>query len=169
MPPEVGSHDIEEHVVIAAPPEQVWRWTVEDVERERRWRNLDGTGVQTLRRVDEGPLGVGARYHGTVKVGPGPPQSYDNVLTDLEPLRWVAWETVDAEGPLLGRGVYELTPVEEGTRFDVWLDYPPRTFVGRLQRPVVRVVGGRFVRRALQQLRELVEEEATTQAGPGAV
>lgn len=154
------SHEIEDSVVIEAAPETLWRWTVEDVELERSWRNINGTGVQTLERLDgEGPVEVGSRFRGTVKIGPGKPQAYVNEVTELEPGRRIAWKTVEAEGPLLGHGSYEMTPVEGGTRFDIGLDYPPRTWVGRLQRPAVLLVGGRIAPRLLARLKELVESE----------
>lgn len=154
------AHDIEDSVVISASVDEVWRWTVEDVDLERSWRNLDGSGVQTLRQLDDGPVQVGSRFRGTVKVGPGKPQAYVNEVTELEERRRVSWRTVEADGPLLGAGAYELTPVDGGTRFDVELDYPPRTWVGRLQRPIVRLVGARFIGRALQKLKQSIESKS---------
>lgn len=153
-------YDVEAAVTIAAPADRVWLWTVEDVDRERSWRNIDGKGVQTLERLDAGPLDVGSRFRGTVKVGPGAPQAYVNVVTQLEPGRSISWETTEAEGALLGRGTYAMVPVDGGTRFEIFLDYPPRTFVGRLQRPVVRLVSRRWViPRMLDRLRTLVEDD----------
>ena len=154
------SYDIEDEVFIDAAPERVWQWVAADVERERRWRNLDGTGVQTLEQLDDGPVRVGTRFSGTVKIGPGDPQGYTNVVTDLEEHRLIAWETTDAEGPTLGYGVYELVPESGGTRFHIRLAYPPRTFLGRLMRPMIRLFGGRMIARMVQKLKRLVEEEA---------
>lgn len=155
-------HDVEESVLVNVAPADVWRWTVEDVELERSWRNLDGSGVQTLERLDEGPVQVGSRFRGTVKIGPGRPQGYLNEVTELEEGRRIAWRTVEADGPLLGSGAYELTPEGGRTRFKVDLDYPPRTWIGRLQRPIVRAVASRFVRRAVSKLKEGVESEASS-------
>lgn len=153
------TYDIEQTIDIAAAPEKVWLWVAGDVDRESTWRNVDGRGVQTLEHLDDGPVGVGSRFRGTVKVGPGKPQAYVNVVNEMIPARFIAWETTEAEGPLLGLGNYELEPTDEGTRFHLRLDYPPRTFLGRLQRPVVRVVGGRFMTRALEQLKTAVETD----------
>lgn len=154
-------YDVEASVTIAAEPDRVWLWTVEDVDRERMWRNLGGKGVQTLERLDDGHLEVGSRFRGTVKVGPGAPQEYVNVVTEVEAGTSISWETVDADGPLLGRGTYTMFPVDGGTRFEILLDYPPRTWIGRLQRPLVRFLGGRvLIPRMLARLKELVEADA---------
>lgn len=154
------SYDVEDEVVIGAPPATVWHWTVEDVDREQSWRNLDGTGVQSLERVDDGPLAVGSRFRGTVKIGPGAPQAYTNVVTELDDHRRISWETTDADGPLLGFGSYVLTPADGGTRFQIKLAYPARTWVGRLQRPIVRFLGARlFIPRMLDKLKTLIEQE----------
>ena len=155
-------HDIEDEIVIDRPARDVWRWTVEDPERERQWRNLDGTGVQELERLDDGPVEVGSRFRGTVKVGPGAPQAYTNVVTELEEHRLVAWETTEAEGALGGRGSYRLAPLDGGdrTRFSIELDYPPQSFLGTLQRPVVRLLGRPMIARMIAKLKRLVEAEA---------
>lgn len=154
------AHDIEDSIVIQAPPELVWRWAAGDPERERQWRNLDGKGVQTLERLDDGELGVGSEFRGTVKVGPGKPQAYVNEITELEVNRRIAWRTIDADGSLGGVGSYELTPMGDSTRFDIRLDYPVRRFTGHLLRPIVKIVGRRFIRRSLQKLKASVEQEA---------
>ncbi|MDX1659347.1 MAG: SRPBCC family protein [Nitriliruptorales bacterium] len=155
------SFDIEDEIVIDRPPEDVWRWTVEDPEREQQWRNLDGTGVQELQRLDDGPVTVGSRFWGTVKVGPGNPQAYTNEVTELEEHRRISWETIEAEGALGGRGTYELTPLDDGrrTRFVIRLDYPPRTFLGRLQRPIVRLAGRPMIAKMIAKLKRLVESD----------
>ncbi|MDX1690280.1 MAG: SRPBCC family protein [Acidimicrobiia bacterium] len=153
-------YDIDQRIFIDAPPERVWTWVVEDVERERRWRNIDGTGVLTLEKLDDGPVKEGTRFHGTVKAGPGKPQAYTNVVTELDDHRRIAWETTDAEGPTLGHGVYELTPESGGTRFRIRLAYPARTFVGRIMRPIMRFMGGRFfIPKMLEKLKRLVEAD----------
>lgn len=161
------SYDVEDQIAIDAPPARVWQWTVEDVDRERTWRNLNGMGVQSLERVDDGPLAVGSRFHGTVKVGPGAPQSYTNVVTELDEHRRISWETTDADGPLLGFGSYVLTPNGDGTRFEIKLGYPPRTWLGRIQRPIVRLIGGRvMIPRMLDRLKTLVEQEQRADGAP---
>lgn len=157
-------YDIEDEIVIDRPPEEVWRWTVADPERERRWRNLDGTGVQELQRLDSGPVAVGSRFRGTVKVGPGKPEAYVNEITECREHRLVSWETVEADGALGGRGNYRLTPLDGGerTRFTIQLDYPPQNFLGRLQRPVVRLLGRPMISRMIAKLKRLVESDAPT-------
>lgn len=154
------SYDIEQHIVIEGPPAQVWRWAVGDPSRELRWRNLDGTGVQELEQLDDGPLAVGTRFRGVVKVGPGRPEAYVNELTAVDEPRLVSWEIIDADGALGGRGSYRLVPLAGGarTRFEIELDYPPRNLLGRLQRPVVRLVAGRMIiPRMIAKLKHLVE------------
>ena len=133
---------------------------MEDPSREQRWRNLDGSGVQELERLgDDGDVRVGSRFRGTVKVGPGAPQAYENEVTELEHQRRISWETVEAEGALGGYGTYELEPVDGGTRFHIRLAYPPRTWLGHLQRPLVRLLGRRMIARMIEKLKRLVEEE----------
>lgn len=153
-------YGIEDEVVIGAPPATVWQWTVEDVERERSWRNLEGKGAQSLERVDDGPLAVGSRFRGTVKVGPGAPQAYTNVVTELDDRRLISWETTDADGPLFGFGSYVLAPTDGGARFQIKLAYPAQSLMGRMQRPVVRFLGARlFIPRMLAKLKTLIEQE----------
>ena len=155
-------YDIDQSIEISAPPEKVWEWTVADTEKEARWRNLKGNGVQRVDRLDDGKAEVGSRFRGTVKIGPGEPQAYTNVVTDLEEHRRIAWKTEEADGPLLGHGEYVLTPTESGTRFDIRLAYPPRTFVGRIQKPIVKLIGRNyFIPRMLEKLKRLVEADAT--------
>jgi|GEM_PF-1891592 len=151
-------YDIEETVEIESPPEEVWLWTVEDPSREQQWRNLDGKGVQELEFLGEGNVEDGSRFQGTVKVGPGEPQRYVNEVTKIEPYRHISWKTVDAEGALGGYGTYELEPTEKGTRFHIRLAYPPLNFLGRIQRPIVRLLGRRMISKMLQKLKRLVEE-----------
>lgn len=151
------SYDIEHSILIEAPPEEVWRWVAEDVDLERSWRNIDGRGVQRLERVDEGPVEVGSRFRGTVKMGGGEPQAYTNVVTEIVSRRFIAWETTEAEGHLSGRGNYELESVDGKTRFHIRLDYPPQTIIGRLQRPIVRLVGGRFIENMVRKLKKSIE------------
>lgn len=155
------SYDIEHSILIDAPPEEVWRWVAEDVDLERSWRNLDGRGVQSLERLDDGPIEVGSRFRGTVKMGAGEPQAYTNVVTQIVDQRSIAWETTEAEGHLSGRGNYELESVDGKTRFHIRLDYPPQTFVGKLQRPIVRLLGGRFVGNMVRKLKESIEAGAS--------
>jgi len=154
-------YDVEDSIVIEASPEDLWGWTVEDPSREQRWRNQDSTGVQELEFLGEGPVEVGTRFRGSVKTGPGEPQAYVNEVTALEEHRLISWETIDAEGALGGYGSYELEPVEEGTRFNIRLAYPPRTFLGRLQRPIVRLVARPMISRMIHKLKRLVEEEVS--------
>ena len=66
-------YDIVHTVDIAAAPDAVRRWTVVEPNLERSGRNLDGKGVQTLERLDEGPVRVGTRFRGTVKTSSRPP------------------------------------------------------------------------------------------------
>lgn len=151
-------YDVERTVWIDAPTEKVWRW-IAHIDRELQWRNVDGTGLRGLERLDEGPLSVGSRFRGVVKVGPGTPEAYVNEITELDPGRRIGWRTVEAEGHLLGVGSYEVVPEGTGSRFRIRIGYPPRTFVGRLQRPVARLVGGRYLGRAVHRLKTLVEAD----------
>ncbi|MDX1622169.1 MAG: hypothetical protein R3320_14325, partial [Nitriliruptorales bacterium] len=67
------AYDIDQEIVIDRPPEDVWRWTVENTDLEAQWRNLDGRGIQEVSRLDDGPLEAGSRFWGSVKIGPGEP------------------------------------------------------------------------------------------------
>lgn len=151
--------DIDQTIKIDRPPEDVWLWTVEDPTREQQWRNLDGTGVQELKRLDEGPVEVGSRFWGTVKTGPGDPQAYTNEVTELTRYRRISWETVEADGALGGYGTYEYEPLNGGTRFHIRLGYPPLNFMGRLQRPLVRLLGRPMISNMLDKLKRLVESD----------
>ena len=74
----------------------------------------------------------GADSGGVVQVGPAKPESYTNEITALQEHQLISWETIDADGPLGGRGSSRLTPLDDGTRtrFRIQLDYEPLNVAG---------------------------------------
>ena len=152
-----SQYDVDQQITIDAAPEVVWRWVAEDTDLERSWRNIDGRGIQSLERLDDGDLDVGSRFRGTVNMGTGDDQAYVNEVTALEPARHIAWKTIESDGALSGRGEYDLAPVDGGTSFRIKLDYPPKSLLGRLQRPIVRLLGGWFISKMLEKLKRSIE------------
>lgn len=95
---------IEHSARIEAPPELVWRITV-DLERWPTWTPTV-TGVE---RADVGPLGVGSRA--TVRQPAQPTSEW--VVTRFEPERRFAWETRRAGLRMVGE--HELIPDGDAT------------------------------------------------------
>ena len=160
QPSTRSKYDIDQQITIDAAAEAVWKWVATDTDLELSWRNIDGRGVQSLERLDDGELEVGSRFRGTVQMGAGEPKVYVNEVTAVTPHRHIAWKTIESDGALSGLGEYDVEPIGGGTRFRIKLDYPPKSLLGRIQRPIVRLVGGRFISKMLEKLKRSVEAGA---------
>lgn len=138
-------------VLIDRQVEELWP-LVTDLDDEQRWR---APWVRALEQLDDGPLGVGTRIHGTTRIG-GSTETYVNEVSEYAPPRRYAWEGVEASGPVVGAGVYELEPAPDGrTWVTIENTYRATSLIGRLQLPVVRLVAGRIIDRMLSQLHDL--------------
>lgn len=144
---------VSSEVIIEATPEEIWQF-VGDPVKEMAWRK---PGLRDLELLDEKPVDVGSRYRGRTRYM-GRENRYTNVITTFDPPRRVAWDWVEASGPLAASGYYELRALgEDETRFRITLDYRPTNLLGRLIVPVVDLFAGRVLQRFAMALKAKVE------------
>jgi len=125
---------IEEVIDIAAPPEVVWAVTA-DLERWPEWTPT----VNSVRRLDEGPLQVGSA---ALLRQPGLPEA-EWTVTSVEPGRGFTWRT-----RVRGMGMvatHQLTPRGDGTRNELQIELTG--LVALIAWPLLRGA----IRRALRQ------------------
>ncbi len=136
---------------MAAAPERVWE-VVTDLHRLGEW-------VTIHREFAESPPAAvepGTRFHQTLAVA-GTPFTVAWTATEVEGPRRLAWR---GEGPMGSSAttVYELTPVEGGTRFDYTNAFAlPGGAVGDAAGEVVRGQARREADTSLARLKHLVE------------
>jgi uncharacterized membrane protein len=146
---------VEKQITIQAAPEDVWEYCG-DANNELAWRK---PWTAELTKLDEGPLKVGSQFHGVTKVM-GQTDTYTNEVTEYDPPKRMAWESVDVSGPMTGKGSYTLEPVaEQTTRFTLAMTYMPRNMVGTLMQPLGKVIATRVIVRSLNNLKTLCETQ----------
>lgn len=142
---------VEESIVLDATIDEVWAWLM-DPEKLDEWVSAH----RELGELPEVPLKKGATFRQKLGVGP---ISF-----------WVEWEVCEAEQPgrarWLGKGpagstanvTYELTEVEDGTRFDYTNEYAlPGGIAGRAAKGAFSsAVGSREARKSLRSLAEAI-------------
>ncbi len=145
-----GVEAIETFVVIDAPVSRVWD-EIADVERQTRW-------MRELKRVallTDGPIGVGTRAEGTVRIG-GIPVRDEIVITTFDPPARFA---IRHEGLFAGDGTIDLEAGADGRSTIVrWRErlVPPvlPALASRIQAPILREI----FQADLHGLRRLLEE-----------
>jgi carbon monoxide dehydrogenase subunit G len=101
-------------VVLDRTPEEVWDFVMSeanDVNRRAPW-------VRAVRRLSEGPVGVGTRYQTSYRFF-GRDEDVTVELTDVEAPRRVAWQQVGDGTLAVNFGRYDIEPADSGTRFTV--------------------------------------------------
>jgi carbon monoxide dehydrogenase subunit G len=147
---------VEEEIVIARPPEEVFAY-VTTPENDLEWVS---TAVER-RRESEGPIGVGSKIHAVDRfLG----RRIDSTLevTEHEP---GSRSTIRLIGPISARGSYEFVPAGTGTRFRWNLEAEPGLgglYLGKITDPLVTFVFRRRVRSDLRRLKEALERRGTT-------
>ena len=96
------------------PPEVVWDFLASET-NDANWR---GPWVRSVRRLSDGPLGIGSRYE-TVYRFFGRLERVIVEVTELDAPRRMAWRQVDSDTVLSNVGSYDLEAVDVGTRFTV--------------------------------------------------
>lgn len=144
-------------IAIAAPPERVWA-LLADIERQPRWM----TDLRAVRLETPGPVGVGTRAVGTVRIAG---------LSVDDPIEVTAFEpptrfAVEHRGRFRGYGTFTIEPLGDGTSQVVWEEVLHAPLFQRAWWLGARPVLGRVFAADLARLRALVEDprEATERA-----
>jgi len=101
-------------VILAPSPDIVWEFLTSE-SNDVSWR---APWVRSVRKLSDGPLGVGTRYETEYRFF-GRPQTVIVEITELDPSRRMAWRQVDDPTIDVNVGRYELEPADSGTRFTV--------------------------------------------------
>jgi hypothetical protein len=101
-------------IVLDESPQQIWSFLTSET-NDVNWR---GPWVRSVRKLTEGPLGVGTRYE-TIYRFFGRLETIIVEITELDPPRRMAWRQVDSPTVVSNIGSYDLEPTGSGTRFTV--------------------------------------------------
>lgn len=132
-------------VHIEAPPAKVWTAMV-DIERWPEWASY----MQSLRRQDEGPFGVGSRVKVTPKGLPGSIWT----VTEYDEGKSYTWETALASGVKMAGGHFVVAD-GAGTKATLWLQASGA--IGTLLSPALGLVFRRNTRLATKGLKSYCE------------
>jgi uncharacterized protein YndB with AHSA1/START domain len=143
---------VEESIVIDQPREEVWDYVIEHDE----WRRPD---VIEVRKLTEGPPGVGSRYEDTAKMM-GRELVLVNEVQRFEPPRLISWTQVSEEGPVETiEGSYTLESLDGKTRFTLMGEYKTGGLLGLLTPVIRRQLQNKTYPKILNQLKEILETE----------
>ncbi|MGB9377738.1 MAG: SRPBCC family protein [Mycobacteriales bacterium] len=146
---------IEESVFVAQPPKVVFDFLV-------RAENLPvwDSSVVEAEQVGNDPITVGTRARGTSKVL-GRRFDWTTEVTELEPEKRASYRAV--EGDLKFSVTNELEAIDGGTRYLYRLEADPGLggIFGRIADPIVQRAQGRTIRANLENLAELLGEQAS--------
>jgi uncharacterized protein YndB with AHSA1/START domain len=119
---------VERSIHVDAPPERVFE-IVGDVARSPEWA---GSGeVRAIRRLTEGPIGVGTRYRSDQNVR-GMNYHTTSTITDYEAARRIVWNVGPPDYVRSSWG-FTLEPEDGGTRLAHFYDLDlPNNFFARL-------------------------------------
>jgi uncharacterized protein YndB with AHSA1/START domain len=109
-------------VELRQAPEAVWAFLTSET-NDVNWR---GPWVRSVRKLTDGPLGIGTRYE-TVYRFFGQLQAITVEITELEPARRLASRRLPSDLVVFDTGSYDLEAIEGGgTRFTVIGTYESR-------------------------------------------
>jgi uncharacterized protein YndB with AHSA1/START domain len=150
MPPIVS------HIEIARPPEEVYAY-VTDPSRFAEWQH----DVVRVRIQGGRPLGVGARFTTTRRIGPAE-QTLTQEVTELSPPR--RWAARSVDGPLRASAHVTVEPLEGGTRSRVTiaLDFQGQGIGKLLPLDVIRRMAAKTAPKSYQNLKQRLEQERRT-------
>lgn len=143
--------DVETTVEISRPVAEVFAF-VADQTNAPQWQG----GLQAVRRLTDGPLGVGTE-HEFVRRFAGRELASRNRFVSFEQGRYVAFEI--PEGWLTGEGSYSTEPIPSGTLLTSRVRLQPRG-VAALLDPLLARLLARDSRRDELRLKRLLEREA---------
>ncbi len=139
---------IHSQVQIAAAPDVVWE-ELADISAQPRWMR----DLKEIRFVSPGPIGVGHRLEGRVRIfGVTAPDPVE--ITVWDPPRRYAIRHL---GPFRGRGEFTLEPAPEDTTVVTWDELLVAPLFPNLAGLVLRPLFGRIFRADLERFRELLE------------
>ncbi|HUG08004.1 MAG TPA: SRPBCC family protein [Acidimicrobiia bacterium] len=143
---------VEESIIIERSPEAVFRFTTDPRNVPRYSRNIVG-----YEKLEKGPLQVGARVSGTVRVA-GRRIDFVYEVIQFDPPEHFVSKTV--ESPIPFRVTQHYEPTANGTRLD-WLTESDGFggFFGRLTESVVVSMYAGDLRSDLETLKRLIESD----------
>ncbi len=135
--------------VVEAPPERIWAHLA-DVERQPVWM----TDLRAVRLETPGPVGVGTRAVGTVRIAG---------ITVADPIEVTAFEpptrfAVEHRGWFRGRGTFTIEPLGERASRVVWEEVLRAPLFPRAWWLCARPILGRVFAADLARLRALAEQ-----------
>ena len=142
---------LEHNVVINRPIEEVFAYAT-NVENAPKWKSR----LLEVRRISEGPVGVGTREVHVGKVLGWKPKTTVEI-TEYEPNRKVGFKTIS--GPLSAKGEFIFESVEGGARVTLVAGREPSGFL-KLIGPIVARIAQRQLETDLAKLKELLEAQA---------
>lgn len=134
--------------VIRRPPEEVAAYTM-DPANDPSWIG----GLREIRRLDEGPLGLGSRVERVSRML-GRDIHYVNEIVAYEPPTKLAMHAVKSPFPM--DVTYTFLPHTDGTTARIDVSGEPGGFFG-LARPLLRRMVVRNIGRDLRRLKEQLE------------
>ncbi|MBI2856540.1 MAG: SRPBCC family protein [Chloroflexi bacterium] len=153
-------------IYIAAPPARVFAYLA-DVERHVEWSGSLSFGLERVERASPGPLGAGSVFKSTGRLSSRAGVEDTSTVTQLEPGRRLAWETV-SEGPRQRHvflWCYTLGPEGQGTRLTYILEarrfrpMPLHLWFPPLLWMVDRGVFGREMEAGLDKIKKVLQGE----------
>lgn len=136
------------HVDIERTPEEFWAFLMNPANAPI-WEQA----VVSSERLDDGALGVGARFRKKVSLI-GARFDVDFEIAEYQPARHCS--VVLVAGPIEGGGTYSLGPIPGGTRLTYGLRHELRGML-RIGEPVLRRAYPRLLARDLASLKLVVE------------
>lgn len=140
----------ERSVMIRRPVEEVFAY-VSDLRHSAEWQ----AGVSEVKKVTEGPLGVGTRFL-AVRTFMGRKLQLSSQFVTYEPNRMVVFRF---SGSIPGEGSYVFESTVEGTSVTSRVEMQPRGFA-RVAEPLIAASLRRQMEANLPALRDLLEEQA---------
>ena len=134
---------------IARPASEVFAF-IDDESKTSRWLEL----CVSLRRVSDGPKGVGTHLHYVHREG-GRNGEMQGVVTDYEPNRRLGMRYTDPMFDVLVD--FWLAGENGGTALRHATEITPKTFMGRIMGPLIGLAMRRQMRKDTRTLRALVE------------
>jgi uncharacterized protein YndB with AHSA1/START domain len=142
----------EGNVIIHRPVEEVFAY-VSDLTHSAEWQ----AGLLEVRRLTEGPLGVGTRY-AFVRQFIGRKMESTNEFVAYEPNRTVRFRI--PSGPMPGQGTYLFEATPDGTKLTSRVELEPRG-LSRLAEPLIAASLRREIAAGLPVLKELLERQVS--------
>jgi len=142
----------EGNVIIHRPVEEVFAY-VSDLTHSAEWQ----AGLLEVRRLTEGPLGVGTRY-AFVRQFIGRKMESTNEFVAYEPKRTVRFRIPSGSMPGQGTYLFEATP--DGTKLTSRVELEPRG-LSRLAEPLIAASLRREIAAGLPVLKELLERQVS--------